>query len=114
MQFAVRPFSFARLKAGSSKLARMAMMAITTSNSISVNPRDMLAFPARWHEAFGNIPLFTSLGALWQRISCLATSSGLEVKQLRAMTRQVQVKPPLLQFLPGALVFFRTQNIFHR
>jgi len=30
-------FSFARLKAGSRRLARMAMMAMTTSSSITVN-----------------------------------------------------------------------------
>ena len=35
--------SFARLKAGSKSAARMAIMAMTTSNSISVKPRRALA-----------------------------------------------------------------------
>jgi hypothetical protein len=35
-----RAFTLADANAGRSRLARIAMMAITTSNSISVNPRE--------------------------------------------------------------------------
>jgi hypothetical protein len=41
-QAARLPFSLAEASAGSSRAAKMAMMAITTNNSIRVNPR----FPA--------------------------------------------------------------------
>src|ERR1035438_4872734 len=40
-------FSFARASAGNSRLARMAMMAITTSNSIRVNPRRRFGWNSR-------------------------------------------------------------------
>src|ERR1022692_2112165 len=40
-------FSFARASAGNSRLARMAMMAITTSNSIRVNPRGRFGWDSR-------------------------------------------------------------------
>src|SRR5687768_269725 len=40
------PFSFARLSAGRSIAARIAMIAITTNNSISVNPLRSLR---AWH-----------------------------------------------------------------
>src|ERR1035441_10905505 len=40
-------FSFARASAGNSRLARIAMMAITTSNSIRVNPRGRFGWNSR-------------------------------------------------------------------
>ena len=41
MHFAERAFSFAEFNAGSSIPARMAMIAITTRSSISVNRNDL-------------------------------------------------------------------------
>jgi hypothetical protein len=40
-QAAARPASFARIKAGNNRAARMVIMAITTSNSIRVNARGL-------------------------------------------------------------------------
>src|SRR6516162_8319369 len=49
MQVAVVALSFARLRAGSSIAARMAMMAMTTSNSINVKPLpDFDGVAAEW------------------------------------------------------------------
>src|SRR5437867_1440189 len=46
-QALLRAFSFAKLKAGSSRAARIAITAITTSNSISVNPSEGRALRVR-------------------------------------------------------------------
>jgi hypothetical protein len=48
MQVIVRAFIFALLKTGNNMAARMAMMAMTTSNSINVNP-DFLLFMGTWY-----------------------------------------------------------------
>src|ERR1022692_3206330 len=40
MQLTAQAFCFAALKAGNNMAARMAIMAITTSNSINVKPRE--------------------------------------------------------------------------
>jgi hypothetical protein len=46
MHRAACPLAFALVKAGSKREARIAMMAITTSNSIKVNPLSVRETPA--------------------------------------------------------------------
>src|ERR1035437_1895004 len=53
------PASFARLKVGSSIAARMAMMAMTTSSSISVNARPARFFVSRLLEIFCSLIFIT-------------------------------------------------------
>jgi hypothetical protein len=79
LQFTRRACSFEFERAGSSKAARIAMIAITTSNSINVNARDRAMVRSHWQLFFGDCGQCATVDALVNRLNNTIFSGHLHL-----------------------------------